>query len=41
MEHGYYIFTAYITMPDGTRKYARDYGKKAFRIWVPAKKRKA
>lgn len=29
-----YIFTAYITNKDGTKRYARDYGKKAFRIWV-------
>ena len=32
-----YIYTAYITK-DGVRYYARDYGKKAFRIWVDDKK---
>ena len=36
-----YIFTAYITLKDGSRIYARDYGKRAFKIWVdPKKKRK-
>lgn len=29
-----YIFRASITTKDGTKLYARDYGKKAFRIWV-------
>nr|DAI44490.1 MAG TPA: hypothetical protein [Caudoviricetes sp.] len=29
-----YIFRTYITTKDGTKVYARDYGKKAFRIWV-------
>ena len=29
-----YIFTAYITRPDGTRVYASEYGLKAFRIPV-------
>lgn len=33
-----YIYTAYITLKDGTRIYARDYGKRAFRIWVEKKK---
>lgn len=33
-----YIYTAYITQKDGTRIYARDYGKRAFRIWVEKKK---
>lgn len=27
-----YIYTAYITKKDGTRVYAKTYGKKAFRI---------
>jgi len=30
-----YIFTAYITRPDGQRIYAKQYGKKAFCIPVP------
>jgi len=29
-----YIFRASITTKDGTKLYAKDYGKKAFRIWV-------
>lgn len=29
-----YIFRASITTKDGTRIYAKDYGKKAFRIWI-------
>ncbi len=29
-----WIYTAYVTQKDGTRVYARDYGKRAFRIWV-------
>ena len=29
-----YIYRAYITLKDGTRIYARSYGKKAFRIPV-------
>ena len=29
-----YIFTAYITRPDGRRIYAKQYGKKAFCIPV-------
>ena len=31
---GYYIFRASITLKDGTRIYAKDYGKKAFRIYI-------
>ena len=34
MKHGRYIFVAHITLKDGTRIYARNYGKKAFRIFV-------
>ncbi len=30
-----YIFCAFITLKDGTRLYARQRGKKAFRIAVP------
>ena len=29
-----YIFRASITTKDGTKIYAKSYGKKAFRIWV-------
>ena len=29
-----YIFRTSITTKDGTKIYAKDYGKKAFRIWV-------
>ena len=29
-----YIFRALITTKDGTRIYAKDYGKRAFRIWI-------
>lgn len=33
-----YIFTAYITRPDGRRIYAKQYGKKAFCIPVTSAK---
>lgn len=33
-----YIFRASITTKDGTKIYAKDYGKKAFRIWIGPKK---
>lgn len=33
-----YVYTAFITLKNGTRIYARQYGLKAFRI--PVKKRK-
>ena len=34
-EDGYYIFRAWITNPRTVEKiYAKDKGKKAFRIWV-------
>ncbi len=29
-----YIFRASITKKDGTKIYAKTYGKKAFRIWI-------
>ena len=29
-----YIFRASITKKDGTKVYAKDYGKRAFRIWI-------
>lgn len=32
-----YIFRAWITTKDGARIYARDYGKRAFKIWVDKK----
>lgn len=35
-----YIFRAYITLKDGTRLYARQRGKKAFRIAVPVERQK-
>ena len=35
-----WILTAYVTQKDGTRIYAKDYGKRAFRIWVDKKKKK-
>ena len=38
MEKGTYIFRASKLLPDGTKIYARDYGKKAFKILVTAKK---
>lgn len=31
---GYYIFRASMTTKDGRKIYARDYGKRAFRIWI-------
>ncbi|MBR3017055.1 MAG: hypothetical protein IKH57_08255 [Clostridia bacterium] len=33
-----YIFRAFITLKDGTRLYARQRGKKAFRIAVSVKR---
>ncbi len=32
-----YIFRASITTKGGTKIYARDYGKRAFRIWIGSK----
>lgn len=37
MKKTYYIFTKYITLKDGRRIYASDYGKRAFRIQVTKK----
>lgn len=34
-----YIFRAFITLKDGTRLYARQRGKKAFRIAVPVERK--
>ncbi len=37
-EKGYYIFRTWITNPrTGERIYAREKGKKAFRIWIKIK----
>ena len=33
-KRGHYIFCTYYTRKDGTRVYARDYGKRAFRFFV-------
>lgn len=35
-----YIYVAYITTKNGQRLYAKQYGKKAFRIWVDDKAEK-
>ena len=32
--NGKYIYCTYFTRKDGTRVYAKDYGKKAFRFWI-------
>ncbi len=32
-----YIFRASITTKDGIKIYAKDYGKRAFRIWIGSK----
>jgi hypothetical protein len=37
---GYYIFRTWITSKDGERIYAKDHGKKAFRIWITREKKK-
>ena len=34
-----YIFTAYVTRPDGTRDYAKDHGLRAFCIPVKDKRK--
>jgi hypothetical protein len=34
-----YIFRASMKLKDGTVIYARDYGKKAFKIWIDNKKK--
>ncbi len=33
-KHGHFIFCAYRRLKDGTILYAKDYGLKAWRIWV-------
>ena len=35
-----YIFRASITTKDGNKLYARDYGKRAFRIWIGAESKR-
>ena len=34
-----FIFRAWTTTKDGTKIYAKDYGKKAFKIWVDNNKK--
>lgn len=34
IKSGRWIYTAYITLRDGRRLYARWYGLRAFRIWI-------
>lgn len=34
-----YIFRTWITDKNGNKIYARDYGKRAFKIWVDEKKK--
>lgn len=36
-----YILRASTTTKDGTKIYARDYGKRAFRIWIGEKRKKS
>lgn len=36
-----WIFRTWITTRDGSRIYAKDYGKRAFRIWVGSPNQKA
>ena len=33
-KNGHYVYCAYRTLKDGTRLYAKNYGLKAWRIWV-------
>lgn len=35
-----YIFRAWITTKDGVRIYAKDYGKRAYKIWIGKKAKK-
>lgn len=35
-----YIFRAWITDKNGNKIYAKDYGKRAFKIWVDDKDKK-
>lgn len=36
---GYWIYRPWVTTKDGRKIYAKNYGKKAFRIWVEGPKR--
>lgn len=36
-----YIFRASITTKDGTKIFARDYGKRAFKIWIGSRRETA
>ena len=33
-QSGHYIYRTFFTRKDGTRVYAKQYGKKAFRFWI-------
>ena len=35
-----YIFRTWITTKDGVRIYAKDYGNRAFKIWIDKKKKR-
>jgi len=35
-QNGHWGYTAYITLRNGRRIYASQYGKRAFRIWIKA-----
>lgn len=37
----HYIFRAWRTDKDGNRVYAKTYGKRAFKIWIPDNKKSA
>lgn len=39
MKNGTYIFRASRKTKDGTILYAKDYGKKAFKIWISGPKK--
>lgn len=38
---GHYIFRAWRIDKDGNRVYAKTYGKRAFKIWIPDNKKPA
>ena len=35
-----WVHTAYVTKKDGTRGYAKDYGKRCFCFWVDGRKKR-
>lgn len=35
-----WVYSAYITLKDGTRVYAKEHGKKCFCFWVDSNKKK-